>query len=273
MKNDTGDDPNSLALTFRPRVCPRRMPFLVLQSVVWRDICFQRTKSKIEQDQWFAALRDACRTTNLQTFVRHREHRKSSAAAATAESRRHNSRGRGHNNNNNGDGAAAAAAAASKDARSRQRYDRSLMESFDDVFFEVAKRNGFRNRAALRKAESDDRIAFYRELHGLVRTDAVTCDAAAAAAAATSDKEMSCSRSRSLSYESIYFKPQENYCGVPAAAQPPTAEPPPPYKSHSCRELAAAGHPSAEASASLFRARRRSHDSDDYAELIDIDGK
>lgn len=153
------------------------------------------------------------------------------------------------------------------------------MESFDDVFFEAAKRNGFLNRAALRKAESDDRIAFYRELHGLVRTDAVTCDAAvaAAAAAATSDKEMSCSRSRSLSYESIYFKPQENYCGVAIAAQPPSAEPPP-YKSHSCRELVTAGHPSATTSASaasFFHRRRRSHDSesDDYAELIDIDGK
>lgn len=106
------------------------------------------------------------------------------------------------------------------------RYGRSPRESsFDEIFPERGKKNGFRivsdkKPSALRKSESDNRISFYREMHGLVRTDTIT----AVSPTFISDKE-SC-RSRSLSYESIYFKPQENNCA-------PTE----PIKSQSCREL------------------------------------
>lgn len=106
------------------------------------------------------------------------------------------------------------------------RYGRSPRESsFDEIFSERNKKNGFRivadkKSSVLRKSESDNRISFYREMHGLVRTETIT----AVGPPVISDKE-SC-RSRSLSYESIYFKPQENNCA--------TNEP---VKSQSCREL------------------------------------
>lgn len=97
--------------------------------------------------------------------------------------------------------------------------------SFDELFPERGKKHGFRivtdrKPSALRKSESDNRISFYREMHGLVRTEAINT----VSPTVISDKE-SC-RSRSLSYESIYFKPQENNCA-------PTE----PTKSQSCQEL------------------------------------
>lgn len=102
------------------------------------------------------------------------------------------------------------------------RYGRSLKVSLDDLFFELGKKNGLhlvtnRRSSTLRKAESDNRISFYRERHGLVHTKNITV------ASPISDKE-SC-RSRSLSYESIYFKPQEKCTSNE------------PSKSQSCREL------------------------------------
>lgn len=99
------------------------------------------------------------------------------------------------------------------------RYGRSLKESFDDIFFELSKKNGLhltnKRSSSLRKSESDNRISFYKELHGLVRTETITV------VSPISDKEPC--RSRSLSYESIYFKPQEKSIE--------------PVKSQSCREL------------------------------------
>lgn len=102
------------------------------------------------------------------------------------------------------------------------RYGRSLKVSLDDIFFELGKKNGLhlvahKRSSTLRKAESDNRISFYRERHGLVRTKNIT------AVSPISDKE-SC-RSRSLSYESIYFKPQEKCTSNESS------------KSQSCREL------------------------------------
>lgn len=100
------------------------------------------------------------------------------------------------------------------------RYGRSLKESFDDIFYELSKKNGLhimpnKISSSLRKSESDNRISFYKELHGLNHTEKITV------VTPISDKE-SC-RSRSLSYESIYFKPQEKSIE--------------PIKSQSCREL------------------------------------
>jgi len=106
------------------------------------------------------------------------------------------------------------------------RFGRSVRETFDGISFEAYnKQNDIRyimarnNRksSALRKSESDNRISFYRKLHGLVRTETI------AGTSLVSDKE-SC-RSRSLSYESIYFKPQEKCIPIE------------PVKSQSCREL------------------------------------
>lgn len=162
------------------------------------------------------------------------------------------------------------------------RYGRTLKESFEGVFVEVqgCRKNGLRvahqtgcrksSRSALRKSESDNRISFYRELHGLVRTQTVT---AVAGIPQVGDKE-SCCRSRSLSYESIYFKPQENSCGLQD-----------PAKSQSCRELIlpqAVRRLSKKScdttvskrmsrSVSFFQRRYEDSDSDDY-DYIEVDG-
>lgn len=101
------------------------------------------------------------------------------------------------------------------------RYD-GLSKNSDDVFFKTSKKNHHFNTMLkksydLRKSESDNRISFYKEIHGLVRTEDITVSSP------ISDKE-SC-RSRSLSYESIYFKPQEKCLSIE------------PLKSQSCREL------------------------------------
>lgn len=152
------------------------------------------------------------------------------------------------------------------------RYGRSLRDSFDDIFVEVGKKNGLRittsshrRSSAMRKSESDNRISFYREMHGLVRTNTIT-----AASPAISEKE-SC-RSRSLSYESIYFKPQEK-----CASNDPA-------KSQSCRELMPAvvqrvskkgmnsnASKRMSRSVSFFQKRCEDSDSDDY-DYIEIDG-
>lgn len=202
--------------------------------------------------------------------------RTSAAATASAEPR-------SRPNNNKTRGGAALVAEIDGGGRPRSRpHGRSLRESFEEAFFEAAKRNGFRgiadcrpSAAALRKSESDNRISFYRELHGLVRTDALT---AAAAAVANSDKDQQLSgcRSRSLSYESIYFKPQEGSAPQPAEAA----------KSRSCRELGPAAADVAvtrDADANGFvskamsrsetffqRRRENSDDSDDEYDYVEV---
>lgn len=103
-----------------------------------------------------------------------------------------------------------------------QRCSRLRKSSSTDLFCKMGKKGSFhaaaiRKSSALRKSESDNRISFYKELHGLVRTEEII------AVPPISDKE-SC-RSRSLSYESIYFKPQEKCASND------------PVKSQSCREL------------------------------------
>jgi len=231
-------------------------------------------------------LRDACSSNNLQqTLVSRRERQKSTAANTTAEGNRDRMF-----NGNCRTSAAAAAAAATATAEPRSRPpDRKIRgggrprlrrESFGDAFFEAAaKRNGFRgiaadcrsSVAALRKSESDNRISFYRELHGLVRTDALTAALTAAAAVnGDKDQQLSGCRSRSLSYESVYFKPQESGSPQPAEAA----------KSRSCRELGPAvpdvaatrdanasgfGSKAMSRSETFFQRRREnSDDSDDY---------
>jgi len=145
------------------------------------------------------------------------------------------------------------------------RYGRSVRPTFDGTSFDAKnKQNDIRyimatNRklSALRKSESDNRISFYRELHGLVRTETIT------ATSPVSDKE-SC-RSRSLSYESIYFKPQEKCIPIE------------PMKSRSCRELMPKNVKQVSKkctnnsvskrmsrSVSFFQRRREDSDSDDY---------
>ncbi|VVC41523.1 Pleckstrin homology domain,PH domain-like [Cinara cedri] len=126
-------------------------------------------------------------------------------------------------------------------------------------------RNAKKKSSALRKAESDNRISFYREIHGLVRTGAI-----AAATSPPVSEKWSC-RSRSLSYESIYFKPQEK-------CAPTIAEP---VKSQSFRGLvmpAMAHHSETftiyantdsiskrlSRSMSFFRRHCENYDSDDY---------
>lgn len=148
------------------------------------------------------------------------------------------------------------------------RYRRSARHAFDYMPSEVNSkiRNDIRyilatNRksSGLRKSESDNRISFYRELHGLVRTETIT-----AAAFPITDKE-SC-RSRSLSYESIYFKPQEKCLPIE------------PVKYHSCRELMPKSVKQVSKkicinnsvskrmsrSVSFFQKRHEDSDSDDY---------
>lgn len=126
-------------------------------------------------------------------------------------------------------------------------------------------RNAKKKSSALRKAESDNRISFYRENHGLIRTGTETT-----AASPPVSGKWSC-RSRSLSYESIYFKPQES-CAPPTVAEP--------AKSQSFRELVTPGHRSADnrdpftnangiskrisRSVSFFRRHCDKYDSDDY---------
>lgn len=132
---------------------------------------------------------------------------------------------------------------------------------------------------ALRKSESDNRIGFYREnTHGRQSRSRKTRPAFASPAA-VSDKE-SCGRSRSLSYESIYFKPQEK-CQLQSAV----AVAGPAAKSQSCRELApdvagrepdmpptAAVSKRMSRSASFFQRRcgDDSDESDDY-DYVDVD--
>lgn len=92
---------------------------------------FQRTKSKSEQDEWFAALRDA-KNTN-QTLVGHNDYRKSSAAEmhcrpshvrmSVAESR--------FNNHGN--------VIVQESYHSRGHYGKPMKESYDGVFYEVSK--------------------------------------------------------------------------------------------------------------------------------------
>lgn len=139
------------------------------------------------------------------------------------------------------------------------RYSRPVRQPFEE---HCNKPNDIRrimavNRksSALRKSESDHRISFYRKLHGLVRTETI------AGSSPMSDKG-SC-RSRSLSYESIYFKPQEK-CVEPV-------------KSQSCRELMPkivrrlsnkctnnCVSKRLSRSVSFFGRRREDSDSDDY---------
>jgi len=140
------------------------------------------------------------------------------------------------------------------------RYSRSVRQSFEahnkpnDIRHIMAIN---RKSSALRKAESDHRISFYRKLHGLVRTDTI------AGSSPMSDKG-SC-RSRSLSYESIYFKPQEKCLPIE------------PVKSQSCRELMPkivrqlsnkcsnnCVSKRISRSVSFFGRRREDSDSDDY---------
>jgi len=140
------------------------------------------------------------------------------------------------------------------------RYGRPVSQSFEahnkqnDIRHIMALN---RKSSALRKCESDHRISFYRKLHGLVRTETI------AGSSPMSDKG-SC-RSRSLSYESIYFKPQEK------------CMPTEPVKSQSCRELMPkivrqlsnkctnnCVSKRISRSVSFFGRRREDSDSDDY---------
>lgn len=183
---------------------------------------FQRTKSKCEQDEWFAALRDAKHNNNnnnnnvnpLQSFaVKTRNNNCSKPSCDRISS----------------------SAADENHSRRRVRGPTAVAaKEFDKIFLEVDKKNGlrivtYRKLSKMRKSESDNRISFYGETsYGVrVRTDTVTVPNGCG------DKESSC-RSRSLSYESIYFKPQENGCAAAATATEPFAA----VKSQSCRELA-----------------------------------
>lgn len=182
--------------------------------VNWIFDFFQRTKTKSEQDEWIAALWDA-RNNNLTCISRPRRDRKSSVLVEM------------HYRLTNCPSADSNGSCIISE--NHLRYGRTLKDSFDDIYFEVGRKNGIHVPAdrrkpsrALRKTESDNRISFYRELHGLVRTDPATVRRLPV----VSDKESI--RSRSLSYESIYFKPQENAC---------KQQPVEPAKSRSCREL------------------------------------
>ncbi|KAF0761722.1 PH domain-containing protein [Aphis craccivora] len=180
-----------------------------LQIVTRSQIIILRTKSKSDLDEWFAALKDA-KNNNL-AFIKDRNSTfmetsyQSSFRIPLIEP-----------NSNN----------CSIINENHLRFGRSVRETFDGISFEaynkqndiryiIARNN--RKSSALRKSESDNRISFYRKLHGLVRTETI------AGTSQVSDKE-SC-RSRSLSYESIYFKPQEKCTPIE------------PAKSQSCREL------------------------------------
>lgn len=180
-----------------------------LQIVTRSQIIILRTKSKSDLDEWFAALKDA-KNNNL-AFIKDRNSTfmetsyQSSFRIPLIEP-----------NSNN----------CSIINENHLRFGRSGRETFDGISFEaynkqndiryiIARNN--RKSSALRKSESDNRISFYRKLHGLVRTETI------AGTSQVSDKE-SC-RSRSLSYESIYFKPQEKCMPIE------------PAKSQSCREL------------------------------------
>ncbi|XP_025411257.1 uncharacterized protein LOC112684139 isoform X2 [Sipha flava] len=225
-----------------------------LQIVTRSQIIIFRTKSKSEQDEWFVALRDA--KNNNQSYTKPKDKKSSIMELHRRMSNRISMEVNNFNyhiiNENH------------------LRYGRSLRDSFDDIFFEVGKKNGLhimsnRRSSALRKSESDNRISFYKEMHGLVRTNTITV-----ASPVISEKE-SC-RSRSLSYESIYFKPQEKYTSIE------------PAKSQSCRELMPnvvhrvskkcmnnSVSKRMSRSVSFFQKRCEDSDSDDY-DYIEIDG-
>lgn len=234
----------------------------------------QRTKSKGEQDEWFAALRDA-KNGQPSGGVKPK-----SGKPPVAETRRRLP-GRTF-------------AESAETDRGTVNGNRSRhAERRDDktTFVEVAKRNGFRavtayqtssssSSSVLRKSESDNRISLYGELRGLVRAE-TTVAPLMLATPPISDKEPC--RSRSLSYESIYFKPQES--------RTPTES----VKSRSCRELTSGkvvvrGVSTRRAdedddddggggsvskrmsrSVSFFQKRRDDSDSDDY-DYIEIAG-
>ncbi|CAH1721618.1 uncharacterized protein LOC114120151 isoform X2 [Aphis gossypii] len=180
-----------------------------LQIVTRSQIIILRTKSKSDLDEWFTALKDA-KNNNL-AFIKDRN----STYMETSYQSSYRIPLIEPNSNN-----------CSIINENHLRFGRSVRETFDGISFEAYnKQNDIRyimarnNRkpSALRKSESDNRISFYRKLHGLVRTETI------AGTSQVSDKE-SC-RSRSLSYESIYFKPQEKCTPIE------------PAKSQSCREL------------------------------------
>ncbi|XP_025193927.1 uncharacterized protein LOC112593641 [Melanaphis sacchari] len=179
------------------------------QIVTRSQIIILRTKSKSDLDEWFAALKDA-KNNNL-AFIKDRNssfmetNYQLSYQIPLVEP---NSNNRNIINENH------------------LRFCRSVKETFNGISFEehnkhndiryiMARTN--RKSSTLKKSESDNRISFYRKIHGLVRTETI------AGTSQVSDKE-SC-RSRSLSYESIYFKPQEKCTPIE------------PVKSQSCREL------------------------------------
>ncbi|XP_001943487.1 uncharacterized protein LOC100164810 [Acyrthosiphon pisum] len=214
-----------------------------LQIVTRSQIIIFRTKSKSDLDEWFAALRDA-KNNNL-SFIRDRN---SSVVETNYQLSYRIPLAEPDSNN------------YSVINENHLRYSRSVRQPFE----EHNKPNDIRhimavNRksSALRKSESDHRISFYRKIHGLVRTETI------AGSSPMSDKR-SC-RSRSLSYESIYFKPQEKCSSIE------------PTKSQSCRELMPkivrqlsnkctnnCVSKRISRSVSFFGRRREDSDSDDY---------
>uniref|UniRef100_A0A2S2P6V2 PH domain-containing protein n=1 Tax=Schizaphis graminum TaxID=13262 RepID=A0A2S2P6V2_SCHGA len=180
-----------------------------LQIVTRSQIIILRTKSKSDLDEWFAALRDA-KNNNL-AFIKDRNscfietNYRSSYRMPLVQPNSNNCNVINENHLRFGTSA-------------KQTFDGLSFEAYNkqnDIRYIMARSN--RKSVALRKSESDNRISFYRKLHGLVRTDTI------AGTFQVSDKE-SC-RSRSLSYESIYFKPQEKCVPIE------------PVKSQSCKEL------------------------------------
>lgn len=214
-----------------------------LQIVTRSQTIIFRTKSKSDLDEWFVALRDA-KNNNL-AFIRDRN----SSIMETNYQLPYRTPLVEPNCNN-----------YSVINENHLRYGRPVRQSFEahnkqnDIRHIMAIN---RKSSALRKSESDHRISFYRKLHGLVRTETI------AGSSPMSDKG-SC-RSRSLSYESIYFKPQEKCVPIE------------PVKSQSCRELMPkivrqlsnkctnnCVSKRISRSVSFFGRRREDSDSDDY---------
>ncbi|XP_050428263.1 uncharacterized protein LOC126838137 isoform X2 [Adelges cooleyi] len=169
-----------------------------IQIVTRSQIIVFRTKSKSNQEAWLTMLQDARNSCN-QSCVRPRNR----VSVVERQCR--------------------LSVESNGMAINQAKYGRTLKESFDDIYFELSNKNGLRaagSRRVLRKAESDNRVSFYREPRGMT----------VEVAGGGSDKE-SC-RSRSLSYESIYFKPQD-HCAD--SVLPVTVA----AKSRSCQELSA----------------------------------
>lgn len=207
---------------------------------------FQRTKSKSDQDEWLVALQDAKNSSNqLQNNETRLRERVSASDVRNPPLANH----------------------LSDDALNGYHFEheRSLKASIDSIYTDLRKKNGLHamaTRRTLRKAESDNRISFYRAPRG-IKVDVTTSTG--------SDKE-SC-RSRSLSYESIYFKPQDHCLAVESTTA---------TKSQSCQELAVVPKVitrpvkkrvdliSKRISRSVSFLRRNDSDSDDY-DYIEVD--